>query len=230
MEEFDLDFNQEVGTSVSKLKTPFQKQPENKLTESDIDYDKIIKDLNNSDSFSNQNQNINSNNNFSNNIIDMKPKKEINMNQFARNLENDLDYFSNVNHQINQNLNQQLGPGPKPINYTPDMDKKKDQQLLELLDVEPVSSIQLKGNQVPDFKKNNTNDSNNSDSTDFISGEYKDFLINLLLFMLLNNKFIVDFIQTKIPFINQTQSPFPNLIVRSLLFAGIILGIKKFIL
>lgn len=226
MEEFDLDFNQEIGTSVSKLRAPVQKYSDNKLTDTDIDYDKIIKDLNNSDTFSNQNPNINSNNNFSNNIIDMKPKKEISMNQFARNLENDLEYFNNQNHQINKNVNLQLGPGPKPINYTAEMDKKKDQQLLELLDVDPVSSIQLKGNTEP----NNNKILNESNNYELISGEYKDLLINLLLFMLLNNKFVIDFIQTKIPIINQTQSPFPNLVIRTLLFAGIILGIKKFIL
>lgn len=220
MEEFDLDFNQEIGTSVSKLK---QKQPDNKYNDetTDIDYDKIIKDLNNSDTISNQNQNF-----ISNNIIDMKPKKEINMNQFARNLENDLEYFNNKNQQINYNVNQQFGPGPKPINYTPEMDKKKDQQLLEMLDSVPVSSIQLKGNPEPNVK----NTSEDSNSFDLISGEYKDLLINLLLFMLLNNKFIIDFIQTRIPIINQTTNPLPNLIIRALLFAAIIFSIKKFIL
>jgi hypothetical protein len=52
--------------------------------------------------------------------------------------------------------------------------------------------------------------------------------MNVLIFILLNNKFIIELIYDKIPFVKKYDSPYPNLLIRSALFGLIIWSLKKF--
>ena len=56
----------------------------------------------------------------------------------------------------------------------------------------------------------------------------KDILIYMLIFMLLNNKFIIEFIYDKIPGVKKFDSTYPNLLIRSFIFGLSIYLIRKF--
>jgi hypothetical protein len=126
-------------------------------TDTDIDYDKIIENLNNSD--------LNNNNN-NNNI------KKI---------------LENVEEDIKKN-------------------NKKD-----ILDDKCI---------------NNDNHNTNIYSSNLFNYEYKDIIILVLLFILINNEFIIDMINKNVSIIYSYT--FPNLIIRSLIFGIILLILKKY--
>lgn len=186
MNDFEIDLDSDIGTSVSKLKGKEQKI----ITETDIDYEKILDSINNSETIKQVNTNYNTYDNsdrFTSSIRDIRPKKEINMGQFIRNVETDLDKFNDIN--FNE---------PLPINF-------------------------------------NNPENNNSTQADLFSKyfnyeqinikEHKNLIICILLFMLLNNKFMIETIYN-IPYVNRYQSPYLNLFIRSLIF-GIILYLIK---
>ena len=76
---------------------------------------------------------------------------------------------------------------------------------------------------------NSTNDDTNNSFKHIIKNYiHRDILLYILLFMLLNNKFIIELINEKIQFINKLNNPFPNLIIRSIIFGLLIYSIKKF--
>lgn len=157
MEEFDLESM--GGTSVSDLK-----KRESNISESDK-LPKFSYDIDNK----------------------IKPKKtkkkSINMNNFVRDLETNLENLSK-----------------KPIQY------------------DNINSINLKGN------------INNEKSSTFyeqcIEFKYLDIIFSILLFLLLNNKLSIETIY-KIPYID---SPYPNLIIRSIIFGLLLFLIKKYYL
>ena len=61
-----------------------------------------------------------------------------------------------------------------------------------------------------------------------IEFKYMDIILSVLFFMVLNNIVVIDMIN-KIPQIGNTNSLYPNLIVRSLLFAGLLFLVKKYL-
>jgi len=203
--EFNFNDDSEIGTSVSKLKNNLDKN-----TDTDIDYDKILANLNNSDTTNNKtNFNYdsarNNMNNFTSTITDVRPKKSINMSQFARNVESDLEKVNIRGYNYNE---------PLPVNY-----KKNNIQNTELQKLEKTINI------IPDIA---IKENKNVVSSFNIIHEYKDIIMNVLFFILLNNKFIIEFIYDKIPFVKKYDSPYPNLLIRSALFGLIIWSIKKF--
>ena len=123
--EFNFNNDSEIGTSVSKLK-----HTNIKNTDTDIDYDNIIANLNNNSETNNIKTNFNydsvRNNNmntFTSTITDVRPKKSINMSQFAKNVESDL---SKVNNISGYNYNE-----PLPVNYTKNIVQNSQLQKLE---------------------------------------------------------------------------------------------------
>ncbi len=251
MEEFDIDLNEEVGTSVSALKKTNQIENHNiKNTETDIDYDKIMENLNNSEiNLNSTNDNINNINknkeiipdNYNNkkinvNLIDLPGTKKIanqnnksnqsnqgnpiNMNNFIKTLETDLENFKNINSN-NKFYNYQNNNEPLPSNLTKNMmisnnyEKMTDVNYKPDINIknEPKTEIETKTKKI--IKKIET-------------FEYRDIMIFVLLFMLLNNKFIIEIIYNRFPYVKNIESPYPNLIIRSVIFGLLIYGLKKF--
>jgi len=203
--EFNFNDDSEIGTSVSKLKNNI----DIKNTETDIDYDKILANYNNSDTL-NTKTNFdydsvrNNMNTLTSTITDIRPKKKINISQFAKNVESDLQKVNINGYNYNE---------PLPVNYSKNLVQNTQLQKLE----QTINSTPEIINNKP-IKKEKPN----------IMKEYKDIIINVLIFNLLNNKFIIEFIYDKIPFVKKYNSPYPNLIIRSILFGLIIWSIKKF--
>lgn len=57
---------------------------------------------------------------------------------------------------------------------------------------------------------------------------YQEIIIYMVIFILLNTKMIIEFIY-KIPHLTSINSPYPNLIIRGLIFGLVIYLYKKFI-
>jgi hypothetical protein len=200
MEEFDFDSDNEIGTSVSKLKSGDISDPNqagganyhvDKTTETDIDYEKIIES------------------------VKTPHTKKINMGQFAKNMEMDLKKFNGFN-DFNRNLSSNklqssehnFPDEPLPVNLTKNM-INSNKQLIQEQVVVPVTKIESSHT----IKTPNNN--------------YSDVAIYMLIFMLLNNKFIIELIYS-IPYIKTISSPYPNLIIRSFSFGIVLFLLKKF--
>ncbi len=204
--EFNFNGDSEIGTFVSKLKNI----DNNKHTETDVDYDKIISNLNNNSETINNKTNFNydSNNIYTSTITDVRPKKSINMSKIAKDIEFDLQKANTIQAY---NYNE-----PLPINYSKNITKNSQlQKLEETINLTPPN---LNVNQ----QKNNQIETSN------ILKKNKDIILNVLFFILLNNKFIIELVYDKIPFVKKYDSPYPNLLIRSTLFGLVIWSIKKF--
>ena len=75
----------------------------------------------------------------------------------------------------------------------------------------------------------------NEDKNEYIPNTYsegimvhRDIFISILLFMLLNNKIVIEIIYNYIPAFQKMDSPYPNLLLRTLIFGLILYLIKKF--
>ncbi len=257
MEEFDIDLDNEVGTSVSALKKTNQiENHNNKNTETDIDYDKIMENLNNSEiNLNSTNNNINKNkeilldnynnqklnsdlngskkqvkiadplnlgksDNKVNQVNQNNPVNPINMNKFIKTLETDLENFKNIN--SNKNFyNYQNNNEPLPSNLTKNMMISNNYEKMSELNYNP--DINIKGENKPEIKLKTNKIIKKTETF-----EYRDIMIFVLLFMLLNNKFVIEIIYNRFPYVKNINSPYPNLIIRSIIFGLLIYGVKKF--
>lgn len=124
------------------------------------------------------------------------PKKKINMNQFTKNVENKIETLDKI-----------------PIKkYNPNIDQ--------------VKTILSK---LPIMIKHDKNQDNKQDIKENLTNsywDYKDIIIYVLIFIFLNNKFIIDNVD-KIYYLTFNNDVL-NLIVRSLIFGMILFIIKKF--
>lgn len=209
--EFNFNNDSEIGTSVSKLKNNVKNF---KNTETDIDYDKILENFNNNSDTINVKTNFNYDSVKNNidpftSIVDVRPKKSINMTQFAKNVESDLEKVKNIR---SYNYNE-----PLPVNYSNQL-----QKLEQTINLKPENNK----NQVT-TPTTTTAPTPTITECDLIQ-EYKGIVINVLFFILLNNKFIIELIYDKIPIVKKYNSPYPNLLIRSAIFGLIIWSIKKF--
>ena len=107
MDEFDIELDSDIGTSVSKIKNKEQNIiTNNPNNDTEIDYDKQMH-------IAREDPLISSSNlpdKFTSYIQDVRPKREINMNKIVRNIENNIDNYSRVN--INE---------PLPVNFSKNM-------------------------------------------------------------------------------------------------------------
>lgn len=209
--EFNFNGDSEIGTSVSKLKNNVENF---KNTETDIDYDKILENFNNNSDTINVKTNFNydsvrnNTNPFtSTSIADVRPKKSINMAQFAKNVEFDLEKGKNIR---SYNYNE-----PLPVNYSNQLQKLEQ-------------TINLKSDNLNLKPENQITTATTTTTECDLIQKYKGIVINVLFFILLNNKFIIELIYDKIPIVKKYSSPYPNLLIRSALFGLIIWSIKKF--
>ncbi len=236
MEEFDFDLNNEIGTSVSQLRsrnTVSNDHQEPNNTDTDFDYDKVMEHFNSEQSTTQFNYDTNRDSiintmtgslstdkitesfgNTQRNIPvhanTLRPKKQQNMNRFVRDLETNLDNFSKVN------LNE-----PLPVNFTKPMISKQatKNRVVETMvsDNKKTKPEPVKEETLADTVKNF-----------FKKIDFRETIILMLLFMVLNNKIVIEFIYDKIPYMQKFDSPYPNLIIRTLIFGIIFLVIKKF--
>jgi DNA-binding transcriptional regulator YiaG len=208
--DFDFDLNNDVGTSVSKLKQQSENfQTISKNTDTEINYEDIVENLKNSDTFTPPTQNYENNiEKFSQTIKDVRPRK-LNMNQFAKTLESDLENFQNfnLNEPLPSNLSKKMISKVNE-NFKPVVVNPKPVQIIEKLDEEEKEESNY--------------------LTKILNFENRDIILYVLIFMLLNNKFIIEFIYNNIPFVKKSDSTIPNLFLRSLLFGGSIFIIRKF--
>jgi hypothetical protein len=192
-EEFDFNLDSDIGTSVAALKN--NNKPD---TETDIDYDDILNNLNSE--------------------TNNKPKiqeTKINMNQFARKIENKLD---------NNNFEKDI------------FVKKRDNEIRivreNLTDVkQEIESLNLKINNKPknlDVKNVEIKELTTKDKLIemYKKFEYNDILLYILFFLVLNSKFIIEIIYDKIT--STRDNPYLNLIVRGMLFGLAQYMVKKF--
>ncbi len=234
MEEFDFDLNNEIGTSVSQLRSRNTVSNDNQEpnTDTDFDYDKVMEHFNSEQSTAQFNYDTNRDSiistmagslstdkiteSFSNTQPNIpkanaiRPKKQQNMNRFVRDLETNLDNFSKVN------LNE-----PLPVNFTKPMIPKS------------MPANRIVETMVPDNKKTKPEPVKEETLADSVKNffkkiDFRETIILMLLFMVLNNKIVIEFIYDKIPYMQKFDSPYPNLIIRTLIFGIIFLVIKKF--
>jgi hypothetical protein len=256
MEDFDFNMDNDIGTMVSQLKNNQNMQPERSIDyhinknskndlsypnadampfnetlrknfdetnrstndlllqnaihfdETDINYDEIMDNLNKSDIF---------------NKPTTKPKNNININNMVRNLELDLEHL-NISPRFNPTLNNPNNSNnlnnPNSISNNSNNPNNPN----NLNNPNNSNNILLPPILNP-TKKNNS--INNKLLDKFLNCEYTDILIYSLLFIILNNKLCIDLIY-KIQQIQNIKNSNLNLIIRTLLFATIIIIIKKY--
>lgn len=192
MEEFDLNFDTNIGTSVSKLNN----NNNNNNSESDIDYDKILDKLEITET--NEKSFEKSNNKSFEHSFDKQNDNSINMNHFAKKLENKLD---NIKKDRERDMFVDVKRPPAKMNV----------DSIKLVQKELKPSQAKK--QVEEPKVSN-------------QFEHKDIIIYVVLFIILNSKLVIELIYDKISFTQ--DKPYPNLLIRAIVFGGLLFLIKKF--
>jgi len=147
------------------------------------------------------------------------------MNEF--NLDNDIEIgtpvlkLQNLKNKESTNI-----PSIKSYNKQVNNDligliKDLESRLDNLEESKPIESIQI-SNEPKNYNKKKKNNINK------VSFNYSELIIYLILFILLNNQFTVTLIH-KLPYFNKSNSSYPNLILRTLLFGLIIYLYKKYV-
>lgn len=241
MEEFDFDLNNEIGTSVSQLRTNNSHASNNleniKHSDTEFDYGKIMENFNsdptinnglnydtNRDTLITTMSNVLSRNDkepierFSNINNEIRPKKQQNMNRFIKDLENNLDNFNKIN------LNE-----PLPVNFTKQMMPKTQFQYQRAVNIEPMINVTEQKKIVTESKPLQIEEKSGIDIIKkLFNFEFREVIVSMLLFMVLNNKIIIELIYNKLPIINTWNSPYPNLLFRTIIFGLILILLKKF--
>ena len=147
----------------------------------------------------------------------MRPKKAANVNNLVRMVENDLDKYGKQSYSANE---------PLPVNLTREM----------MNTLNPINTIKTSQSIVPSgtvsvaqtHAPETISEKIQYYSNKILNSKHRDILASVLLFMILNNKFIIEFIYDKIPYMKAFDSPYPNLVLRSIFYGLILLGLKKF--
>lgn len=189
MEDINLDDYDEMGTSITKIKNP----NENKELFLDIERNKI--------------------NNGQCNIG--KKNVNFNMNNFIKDLEDNLDNFDNT----------ETSDGPIAANN--DFKSHKRESFIESLsntENDDASDEEEEDNEEESIEE--VNEINwNQKIYDLLLKIREPFII-ILLFVLLNNTDLV-YMVNKLPLINELDEPYPSLIFRGLILAIIIYYLRK---
>lgn len=254
MDEFDIELDSDIGTSVSKIKNIKTNNNTNnniemvKHSDTEIDYDKVMEILHNSETKNigmieqigrentapNRMKSLQSQDKFASCVQDVRPKKDINMNRIVKNIESNIDNYNNYNNYNRINFNE-----PLPVNFTKNMVNQNTDPSEQSLNLEtfsqvpPVETIKMKqnGEQKLETKKildEHKEKDKNTLLSKILGWNYLDIVLYVLIFMLLNNKFVIELIYDRVPYIKTIESPYPNLILRSIIFGVLIFLIKKF--
>ena len=138
--------------------------------------------------------------------------KNFDINNFVSDLENKLDNFDNIDFQS----------GPTPSNLNEDFKNHKKGKLIEK-NIEKIGKINSDNINIKPKKKHNTLDKKILK----ILVKMREPFIVLLLFILLNNKDLIELIN-RIPYIAEMNSDYPSLIIRGLMLGLIIYNLKKY--
>ena len=138
--------------------------------------------------------------------------KNFDINNFVSDLENKLDNFDNIDFQS----------GPTPSNLNEDFKNHKKGKLIEK-NIEKIGKINSDNINIKPKKKHNTLDKKILK----ILVKMREPFIVLLLFILLNNKDLIELIN-RIPYIAEINSEYPSLIIRGLMLGLIIYNLKKY--
>lgn len=138
--------------------------------------------------------------------------KNFDINNFVSDLENKLDNFDNIDFQS----------GPTPSNLNEDFKNHKKGKLIEK-NIEKIGKINSDNINIKPKKKHNTLDKKILK----ILVKMREPFIVLLLFVLLNNKDLIELIN-RIPYIAEMNSDYPSLIIRGLMLGLIIYNLKKY--
>ena len=134
--------------------------------------------------------------------------KKFNINNFVKELENNLDNFDNTNENINpvasnQNFNKiRESFTEKIVNFEEDNDNNEEE-------LKKLKNYQTWNNKIYTFLVN-----------------IKEPIIVVLLFILLNNKDLI-LLTYKISFINNVENQYPSLIIRGIILASIIYYLRN---
>ena len=138
--------------------------------------------------------------------------KNFDINNFVSDLENKLDNFDNIDFQS----------GPTPSNLNEDFKNHKKGKLIEK-NIEKIGKINSDNINIKPKKKHNTLDKK---ILKILVKRREPFIV-LLLFILLNNKDLIELIN-RIPYIAEMNSDYPSLIIRGLMLGLIIYNLKKY--
>jgi hypothetical protein len=189
MEDMELDLNNfnEMGTSIDKIKHIGMENKE------------LFKDLNTSTRSTNT----------------CGLKKNFNINNFVKDLENNLDNFDNIG-------NTHDAQEPQPSNI--DFKKEPTTHFIETLINTTNTTNTTNTQNTPEI---------NTTQNDTVEYSIYNFLINIkepliivLIFILLNNNELVKIVN-KLPFIKSSNSDYPSLILRGVLLAIFIYYLRK---
>ena len=137
------------------------------------------------------------------------------MNEF--NLDNNIELGTSVS-KLQNIRNKQLND-KENNNDLKDLIKDLENRLDNLEESNPIDSVQVSNESRK--KKNKPKINNNTI-------KYSELIIYMIIFILLNNKITVTIIHN-LPYFNKSLNPYPNLILRTLLFGLIIYLYKRFI-
>lgn len=189
MEDINLDDYDEMGTSITKIKNP------NENKELFLDIERM--------------KNTNSQCNIN------KKDKNFNMNNFIRDLEDNLDNFDNT----------ETSDGPIASNNS--FKSHKSESFIESLSNTEDDEDSDEENDVDEEEliEESKEIDWNQKIYDLLLKIREPFII-ILLFVLLNNTDLV-YMVNKLPLINELEGPYPSLIFRGLLLAIIIYYLRK---
>ena len=225
MEDFDFDFDNEIGTQIEYIKDKDYKNNQN-YTDTELDYDKIIDNLvsdqsNNFDYNSKKNSCINTINSY---------KKKSDIDNVVNNITTDINNnkifdlnFNPINDRINNNNKKELNKcdlcnhNKQNIpSYNPNITTES----------EIHNNIQNDDNKKDDNKKDDKNVLLKK-LKKIIFHDNRDIMIIILIFILINTHLIIDLINNKISFIKNINNIYPNLIIRAIIFGLILYILKK---
>ncbi len=141
------------------------------------------------------------------------------MNNF--NLNDDFDFSTNISTLKKNDEDEEL------LELLKDLENRLD--VIENNNNKKIYNNIVRKNSVNSLQLNTNTNKNIKKETEKYKPNYKEYIILVVIFIILNNHITVGFIHS-LPFLNKKPSPYPNLIIRILLFILMIYLYKRFLI
>jgi len=141
------------------------------------------------------------------------------MNNF--NLNDDFDFSTNISTLKKNDEDEEL------LELLKDLENRLD--VIENNNNKKIYNNIARKNSVNSLQLNTNTNKNIKKETEKYKPNYKEYIILVVIFIILNNHITVGFIHS-LPFLNKKPSPYPNLIIRILLFILMIYLYKRFLI
>ena len=141
------------------------------------------------------------------------------MNNF--NLNDDFDFSTNISTLKKNDEDEEL------LELLKDLENRLD--VIENNNNKKIYNNIARKNSVNSLQLNTNTNKNIKEETEKYKPNYKEYIILVVIFIILNNHITVGFIHS-LPFLNKKPSPYPNLIIRILLFILMIYLYKRFLI